>query len=424
MKRPLGRFLFRQKPTDTNEVDAYDETKKGGIGMRFSPYRTALLLLVITAIFTGCSKQSSSQSHTYTFPTAQLKTTEVRNTEIKKFVAFVRKNIKSGMTKDEVVAHMGYGELYPQVENVAVMKYTLDYGDNTSQGSDVDYNAFLNKQMGAALFLSFDSITNKVIKYELYDVNPKNDSKREKVATMKMITDKGIAYRLSFDSWYPRPTKLNYPKENAYGNQASLVDHQYAWSLNSTDVPDKVLIRTNDGGKTWTKLGFTSQLTPNYTITNGANGVQFLNHNRGWLLGRYQVNNKNVNMIYMTDDGGQSWKPQELPSIPVKLGNNDFSTLRNFESRDIIFFNQKVGIALIFADDGADSKWEWIYATQDGGNTWSKPLPVEGLKGDKKGSILGIEWDFSKPDTRVFKLKNAKYIYDAANTQWVKFTKE
>jgi hypothetical protein len=392
--------------------------------MRILPYQSALLLMLITAIFTGCSKQGSSQIYTYTFPSVHLETTDVRVTEIKKFVAFVRKNIKSGMTKDEVVARMGYGELYPQIENVAVMKYTLNYGNDIKQGPDVDYNAFLNKRMGAALFVSFDSLTNKVIMYELYYVNPKKDVKREKVSNMTMVTDKGLDYRVSFDGWYPRPTKLNYPKENAYGNQASLVDHQYAWSINSTDGLDKLLIRTSDGGKTWTQLGYTSQITPNYTIMNGANGVQFLNRNRGWLLGRYHVNNKDLNMIYMTNDGGQSWNPQALPSIPLKFGNRNFSTLRHFESRDIIFFNQKEGIALINADDGGEAKWTWIYATQDGGDTWSKPLPLAGLKGEQMGSILNINWDLSKSDTYEFRLRKDKYIYDMVNTQWVKITKE
>jgi len=102
-------------------------------------------------------------------------------------------------------------------------------------------------------------------------------------------------------TWSSRPT-LN---SSAYVQSVSFVDPRRAWALaRSTTHPDEMqLLRTADGGTTWTNLG-----SP---VASGDQPyrVQFIDATVGWLD---TVSARPL--AYNSTDGGVSWTPVSLPA--------------------------------------------------------------------------------------------------------------
>jgi photosystem II stability/assembly factor-like uncharacterized protein len=102
-------------------------------------------------------------------------------------------------------------------------------------------------------------------------------------------------------TWSSRPT-LN---SSAYVQSVSFVDSRRAWVLaRSTTHPDEMqLLRTADGGTTWTNLG-----SP---VASGDQPyrVQFIDTSVGWLD---TVSARPL--AYNSTDGGVSWRPVSLPA--------------------------------------------------------------------------------------------------------------
>jgi photosystem II stability/assembly factor-like uncharacterized protein len=102
-------------------------------------------------------------------------------------------------------------------------------------------------------------------------------------------------------TWSSRPT-LN---SSAYVQSVSFVDPRRAWVLaRSTTHPDEMqLLRTADGGTTWTNLG-----SP---VASGdlPYRVQFIDTSAGWLD---TVSTRPL--AYKSTDGGVSWTPVSLPA--------------------------------------------------------------------------------------------------------------
>jgi photosystem II stability/assembly factor-like uncharacterized protein len=82
---------------------------------------------------------------------------------------------------------------------------------------------------------------------------------------------------------------------------------------------DATIVRTQDGGKTWTLQNFKPELEKPFL------DVLFLDSNRGFAVGAY-------GLLYATTDGGQTWTEPEAPAIReeelhfnaiTKLGNGD-----------------------------------------------------------------------------------------------------
>ncbi|HXG68124.1 MAG TPA: YCF48-related protein [Blastocatellia bacterium] len=163
-----------------------------------------------------------------------------------------------------------------------------------------------------------------------------------------------------------------------------------------------VVVRTTDGGKTWTEF-FIKQ--PGMKITT-LNGVHFVNPNLGWVVG---IDSKGGGVVLKTTDAGANWTVSQL----------------NFKQQPTaVYFADEhtgwMGGATALADDeeeiGGPSD---ILATTDGGATWypQRRVPTSinkftfidkqtGWAGGHKGAIYHTEdggrtWNAQKSELEV-----------------------
>lgn len=227
-------------------------------------------------------------------------------------------------------------------------------------------------------------------------------------------------------SWFPRP-HLDYLSNRKYlkilsTNLANpsykddfnlldgvFIDPMNGWALTTIDgrfIDDKVcpyspqeLYRTNDGGKTWKRIAYRDKDNI-HTDKNGDpspgvlpvygefNDISFLDENRGWMTGRYLTNkNKTKLWLYVTEDGGHTWKHQVLatpPKLPLNINEC------NIRTNPPVFFNKLDGLMYVDIDKG-DAKYAFLYFTHDEGKTWGDIQDVFSYKGVSRN----INWAFN-----------------------------
>lgn len=153
----------------------------------------------------------------------------------------------------------------------------------------------------------------------------------------------------------------------------TFVDAGHGWVLAHRGVAagsESVAIAgTKDGGATWTVLSDASGqgAPPPGTIPFGGNktGVAFRDPSVGWLSGFAPLTGKAF--MYVTQDSGKTWQQAYLPA-PVTYREAMFTTYPP------VFFGAKDG--LIPASFGEPGQPLVIYATHDGGATWTPGAPV------------------------------------------------
>src|SRR5260370_22162092 len=111
------------------------------------------------------------------------------------------------------------------------------------------------------------------------------------------------------------------------------------------------LLQTNDGGKTWKKVG-------PLTMPGGVAALQFRDQQTGWVTSVEGV-------LYITHDGGRSWKQQALLD---SQGNKEKA--RPGIITHPMFLHEQAGY-LLTSDNSSPTKWS-VYMTQDGGNIWKR----------------------------------------------------
>ncbi|QIB26813.1 WD40/YVTN/BNR-like repeat-containing protein [Caloranaerobacter azorensis] len=123
-------------------------------------------------------------------------------------------------------------------------------------------------------------------------------------------------------------------------------------------VEDDNILRTIDGGKTWSEA-----IVSNFSIGNLPDGIvyDFINCNMGWVvIGSTDESNA---MILKTIDGGQTWNVKELSGI------------RNVAALD--FIDQDNGWLMANTDGALGSQVVEIFHTKDGGENWIKIMTNE-----------------------------------------------
>ena len=130
----------------------------------------------------------------------------------------------------------------------------------------------------------------------------------------------------------------------------------WAWSVENGD-PTR-LVRTSDGGATWTAV------TP-LGIDTAVDNV-FLDATTAWVAG---TTNTGDWKVLHTSDAGQTWEDLPIPDA--------------IRFADIEFFTQLDGVAILM-DGAAGSAYYTVYETTDGGREWSlipfiSPTPEVGL---------------------------------------------
>ncbi len=167
------------------------------------------------------------------------------------------------------------------------------------------------------------------------------------------------------------------------------VDRQHGWTWGGFlpyASPNTVLYKTIDGGITWTTPGILSTPRASDDPTPGALplgdilDLNFLTPQRGWAVispkphvGQVQA------VLYMTQDGGQTWQIQKLPqpangSIPgihLTLGGTS-ATFLSVEGPK--FFDSHHGVLRIASQISTNTQGPldfYLYETSDDGQSWS-----------------------------------------------------
>lgn len=163
-----------------------------------------------------------------------------------------------------------------------------------------------------------------------------------------------------------------------FPRQISFVDAQHGWVLASIrplgGAAESVSVfRTTNGGKTWVPVASAlfADTTPPGRLPYGGqkSGMRFLDSQTGWVTGTVPLSN--VAWLYVTHDGGSTWKQQSLP-MPSAVPSARLTVLSP------TFFSATDGILpVIFSDFTTDKAIATaIYRTHDAGNTWQDTTPV------------------------------------------------
>jgi photosystem II stability/assembly factor-like uncharacterized protein len=169
--------------------------------------------------------------------------------------------------------------------------------------------------------------------------------------TIMHTVDGGASWVVQFGG---HPTGMNGPRIS----QMQFVDAERGWAVgydrfgHQFDHNDGMLLRTTDGGATWTS----SSVGP----SSGLSALSFVDEDVGWVVGSSGPDN--VNNVFATKDGGITWSP--LPTgIP------------GIVSIDAVHFVDRQSgwvVGSVVTPEG--SPLGVILHTADGGLTWSEQL--------------------------------------------------
>ena len=131
--------------------------------------------------------------------------------------------------------------------------------------------------------------------------------------------------------------------------------------LSGADLTSGTLYRTTDGGVNWNS----------HPVPFSSGSMQFLDPSNGWILVGLGAGMSHMAVaVFRTSDGGNTWS-QVFTDDPNATGTSD----------TLPFVGDKNGLTALDANHawvtGAEpvSDFIYIYATQDGGQTWSAQNP-------------------------------------------------
>lgn len=142
------------------------------------------------------------------------------------------------------------------------------------------------------------------------------------------------------------------------GNTVFLVNGASEKDDDGNDIgilPNGALLRSDDGGTTWTSLFRDRPEKPTR--------VRFITDKIGFLMGE----TPSGPFVRRTDDGGQTWMELLLPtpaSVPFPDSLDDWA-----------IFNSKAGLILGWSKDGNDQTYHVVYRMKDGHTLQEEPLP-------------------------------------------------
>jgi photosystem II stability/assembly factor-like uncharacterized protein len=126
-------------------------------------------------------------------------------------------------------------------------------------------------------------------------------------------------------------------------NSIVFVNNSTGWMSGVSSI----LLKTTDKGNSWTKIVLDTSITNTKTSLGK---IQFVNENIGWVGLLFLANGQLYGKILKTTDGGNSWNPQNIPSL---------------SSPSSYFVNDQLG--WMIGDSNGISK---TYKTSDGGANW------------------------------------------------------
>ncbi len=164
---------------------------------------------------------------------------------------------------------------------------------------------------------------------------------------------------------------------NVTGSQITFLDAQHGWIMVGMGAAagsmEAAILRTSDGGATWSLLSTALPTGPSSTnqLPFGGlkSGVGFPDTSTGYISGTTYANNRA--WFYVTHDGGRTWRSQTLP-LPQHVGDGQLSLSVPQ------FFNANDGILTVIGFmpfTGAHDGFA-VYVTHDGGATWNVGTPL------------------------------------------------
>jgi photosystem II stability/assembly factor-like uncharacterized protein len=170
------------------------------------------------------------------------------------------------------------------------------------------------------------------------------------------------------------------PRGHFGASQVQFVNAQDGWVLagfggGAAGSQAMDLFRSTDGGQTWTLVMPRPGNPPGTLPFAGLKtGMGWASATTGWITGCICAAQNTV-LLYRSQDGGVSWQPQSLPLPSLQAA---------ITTQPPVFFSATEGLLPVnFFSAGSTSLA--VYATHDGGTTWSRSTLL---------SMAGSVWDF------------------------------
>jgi photosystem II stability/assembly factor-like uncharacterized protein len=182
-------------------------------------------------------------------------------------------------------------------------------------------------------------------------------------------------------------TKIEIPHLRRVGRMIVL-SGRVIW-VTDGDGDDLLFFHTTDGGRSWEE--FRTMLPHEWTEVRE---VSFLDQDRGWLVLKHKHKDDEQLRVLSTVDSGKTWSPISTPPLRT---NNWWADI-------VKFVSDKVGFLIVSEDEHHSKGFEGqsVLYTADGGANWRKfALPYsidscQALEGDllcsgrSKSSRIGI----------------------------------
>lgn len=144
-----------------------------------------------------------------------------------------------------------------------------------------------------------------------------------------------------------------------------MIDAAAGWAISegAFDVDDHIL-RTVDGGRSWSDVTPAQPVRAEYSLGNAAT-VFALDEVNSWVVfyDRAMSAAQAPAVVWATTDGGATWSQ----SAPLDITDSAF-----FAPTQLTFVDEQHGWLLAHVDAGMMHDYVMVYATDDGGATWTR----------------------------------------------------
>lgn len=168
-----------------------------------------------------------------------------------------------------------------------------------------------------------------------------------------------------------------------YEASLSFSDRKHGWLMvglehGMSSRPGE-LYQTTDGGEHWRLVAKNSAIGPSSEHTLPFYGlICFRDALTGWIMGRHGAAFDPDYPIYMTQDGGHTWRPQELP-LPPGFANRKLAVMGPPKFFPPSGLDGVLPVVFVPVCHKTDEYTMLPYTTSDGGRTWQAGKPLQSL---------------------------------------------